>query len=120
MTEKHIRSGMIGVCVFLTAVIIGTLAYRTGKTGNQPPMPAEQTVTAEAEDAQKETAEYYTVRLDGDVLSVYSGFGKGEEFMYTLDVRIEDISEDEESWLREGVVLNSRQELAAFEEDFAS
>lgn len=130
MSKKLVRSAMIGFCVFVLAVAIAyfvcTAAYRMSaeKTSNTP-MPIEQTVEAEAEPETMGIrtageASYYIARFDGENLSVYACADGSEEFMYTLDVRIEDVAQSELEQLKDGIVLRDKQALASFEEDFTS
>ncbi|MDO5311679.1 MAG: hypothetical protein Q4E94_07195, partial [Clostridia bacterium] len=65
-------------------------------------------------------AESYIARIDGDVLAIYAVTDGREEFLYNLNVRIQDISESEKRLLRDGVAIADRQALASFEEDFTS
>ena len=120
--KMRIRNIMIGFCVFIGTIITGITAYRAGEMvekkldiASEEIVSAEETTMNEAEDA-----DYYTARLEGDVLAVYVHSGEREVFMYTLDVRVEDISEGEKNRLKEGIVLENKQELASFEEDFTS
>ena len=127
MTKKLIRSVMIGFCVFVLTVAIVyfvcTTVYRmSAEKESGAVVPIEQAVEAEAEPQDIRTAEegYYIARFDGENLSVYACTGGNEEFMYTLDVRIEDIGQSELEQLKGGIVLHDKQALASFEEDFTS
>lgn len=64
--------------------------------------------------------DYFIARYNGTNLSVYAVSDGKEEFLYTLSVRIEDISDNELSELKKGVTLSNKQALASFEEDFTS
>ena len=130
MTEKILRSIMIGVCVFLSVVIIAyvsfTYIYRQAE--NRAPRalltvdtPAaaktvESPILADVADA----AESYIGRIDGDALAIYAVADGREKFLYNLNVRIQDISESEKRLLKDGVTLADKQALASFEEDFTS
>lgn len=127
MTKKLIRSAMIGFCVFVLTVAIAyfvcTTAYRmSAEKSSDTVMPIEREVEAETEPQSigATPESYYMARFDGENLSVYACAGGSEEFMYTLDVRIEDIAQSELEQLRSGVVLRDKQALASFEEDFTS
>ena len=128
MTKKLIRSAMIGFCVFVLTIAIAyfvcTAAYRmSAKKASGTITPIEQAVEAEAEPQDIRTAaeaSYYIARFDGENLSVYACADGIEEFMYTLDVRIADITQSELEQLKNGVVLQDKQALASFEEDFTS
>lgn len=127
MTKKLIRSIMIGFCVFAATVIIAYFTcmatYRISAQRAAKALAASEP-TVSAEPSNLSTAEpslsYYIARLDGRNLSVYSCTSGKEEFLYTLDARIEDISEQELTELKKGIILKDKQALASFEEDFTS
>ncbi len=128
MTKKLIRSIMIGFCVFVTALIISYItlsaAYKSSiKKASEALSPIEQNVSAETGSFSSQTtslSNYYLARFNGETLAIYICNGDNEEFLYTLDARIEDISERELSQLKEGILLPDKQALASFEEDFTS
>lgn len=64
--------------------------------------------------------DYFIARYNGTHLSVFSVSEGKEEFLYTLNVRIEDISPTELNELKNGITLPNKEALASFEEDFTS
>ena len=119
---------MIGFCVFITTIIIAYItfmyAYRfsvertTEALVAETPALAETLVPLSPNDVIN--IEYYLARYTGDSLAIYAVCEDKEEFLYTLDARIEDISTEELNELREGIILPNKQALASFEEDFTS
>ena len=120
--KMRIRNIMIGFCVFVGTCIIGIAAYRAGDMADDKTNAVTEDIvsTEKAEKKDDTEADYYIARIEENVLVVYASRDGKDEFMYTLDVRIEDIAADEIGWLEEGVVLDDRQSLASFEEDFTS
>ncbi len=130
MTEKILRSIMIGVCVFLSVVIFAYISfiyvYRQAENRAEralltvdTPAAARTVENPAAADAAVD-AESYIARIDGDVLAIYAVTDGREKFLYNLNVRIQDISESEKRLLRDGVTIADKQALASFEEDFTS
>lgn len=128
MTKKIVRSIMIGFCVFVAALIISYItlsaAYKTSlKKASEALSPIEENVSAETGSFPSQNtslSNYYIARFNGETLAIYICTGDREEFLYTLDARIEDISPRELSQLKEGIILPDKQALASFEEDFTS
>ncbi|MGN0180213.1 MAG: hypothetical protein ACI4DY_12395 [Monoglobaceae bacterium] len=131
MTEKFLRSIMIGVCVFLSVVIAAyvSFAYVYRRAEDRAaralltvdtPAAAESSENPTAAGAAGSAAESYIARIDGDALAIYAVSDGREKFLYNLNVRIQDISESEQRLLKDGVTLADRQALASFEEDFTS
>lgn len=129
MKNRFLKSIMVGFCVFITTAVIAYAAcmciwHLSVKEATDALSDAEPAVAAEAslplahEDIIK--TDCYIARYDGNALSIYALCGEKEEFLYTLDARIEDISFTELEQLREGIVLADKQALASFEEDFTS
>ncbi|MEG2669359.1 MAG: hypothetical protein RR957_02750, partial [Oscillospiraceae bacterium] len=77
-----------------------------------------QTVPVHEEDVR--VIDHYLARLDGDVVSVYICGNFGEEFLYNLDVYLNDLPKGDIEKLKAGVVLKTKQELTSFEEDYTS
>ncbi len=126
MTKKLIRSIMVGFCVFALTAIIAYFtcmaAYRmSAEKVAEALSPIQDTLSVQAENSNITPAVgHYIARFDGENLAIYCCTDDHEEFMYTLDVRIEDISAAELSQLEDGIILPTRQALASFEEDFTS
>ena len=128
MTKKLLRSMMIGFCVFITTIIIAYIAFMyayrfsVGRTtealGAETSALAETLVPLSPDDVIN--IDHYLARYTGDNLAIYAVCEDKEEFLYTLDARIEDISTEELNELKAGIVLSDKQALASFEEDFTS
>lgn len=129
MLKKFTRSLLIGFLVFLTGILIFYTAFRitykkSVKTATDA-LYAQQTASASAQsDVLKESEiikpDYFIARYDGKSLAIYCVADGKEEFLYTLNARIEDISENELDELKKGITLKDKQALASFEEDFTS
>lgn len=128
MTKKLLRSMMIGFSVFITTIIIAYIsfmyAYRFSAEKAAEALGAETSAIAETlvplSPNDVINIEHYLVRYTGDSLAIYAVCEDKEEFLYTLDARIEDISAEELNELKEGIILSDKQALASFEEDFTS
>ena len=129
MTGKFLRNTMIGFCVFISVIIITyvtvTYLYRASAAkAAASVLPVEESAaasTAEPLTDENITAcDYYLARFNGKGISVFVCSGSGEEFLYNIDIRASDISDEEMSKLKEGIVLPDKQALASFEEDFSS
>ena len=127
MTKKFLRSLTVGFCVFVATAIVAAIAYTSAvKTAGSAVRlsQTEQPVTAAPPEplsaADVIAADYYLARCEGGSIAIYACSDGGEEFLYTIDVRIEDIPPDELALLRSGITLTDRHALASFEEDFGS
>ena len=130
MVKKLVRSLLIGFLVFLTGILIFYAAFRiTYKKSVKAASEAlsiQQTTSAAVPNgnALKESEiidpDYFIARYDGKSLAVYCVSDGKEEFLYTLNARIEDISESELNELKKGIRLDDKKALASFEEDFTS
>ena len=128
MTKQSLKSIMTGFCVFVATAIIFWLIYMvsvgtSAEKALEGLAAEEQSVSASSKPLSKDDiiyADYYLARCEGNTLSVYACSDGNEEFLYTIDVRIEDLSPDDLLSLQTGVILNDRQSLASFEEDFGS
>ncbi len=127
VTKRYLKIAFIGICVLALFAALAFLVY--SDMGNKPRKseavfshiehPALAEFTFGAHPALP-AAEFYLARFDGESLGIYSCKDGEEHFLYTLDVRIEDISETELTSLSQGIVLSDKQALAIFEEDFTS
>lgn len=125
MTKKILLNVIIGLCVFITAVIIAYVAvtYMTevSHTSTQT-LPAEHYVSAETTDLPKNVdanCDCYLAQFNGKDISLYACTGNNKEFLYTISIRPEDISADELEKLKNGIILPTKEALASFEEDFS-
>ncbi len=129
MLKKLIRSLILSISVFMTTILIFFVGYKIAYKKSINRMyeafsPAEQLTSAKTEEPLSDreiiSPDYFIARYDGRSLSVYSVSDGKEEFLYTLNVRIEDISQEELYELKNGITLPTKQALASFEEDFTS
>lgn len=129
MTKRLLRSVMIGFCVFIAAIIIAyvtfTSAYKISAQRTTEALTAASKPAAAHTDEPLRTEDIthvssYLARYDGTNLAIFACTDGNEEFLYTLDVCIEDISPSELSRLKDGIELSDKQALASFEEDFTS
>ncbi len=128
MINRFFKSIMVGFCVFIITALVAYIAFMymwktsatkvAGSLIEVTPAAAESFSPLDPDEIIP--ADYYVARYDGNTLSIYARSGESEEFLYTLDARIEDISPEELALLREGIVLDGKQALASFEEDFTS
>ena len=130
MVKKLFQSLIVGILVFSVAVLAGYFAYmltyryqtqkiqeqlsaRTAVSAtpvyNDTLLPSNNTVTAQ-----------YLARLENGDISIYTFHDGKESFLYTLDIYPGDLSQEDLSQLRSGVLLTSKQALTSFEEDFTS
>lgn len=127
MTKRYLKIALIGICVLVLSAALVFLIY-SGIGNNackSEPVFSNIEHPALAEFAPIEypalpAAEFYLARFDGESLGIYSCRDGEEHFLYTLDVRIEDIGKAELFSLSQGIVLADKQALAIFEEDFTS
>lgn len=127
MTKKAIRNIMICFCVFIFTIIVAyiasmysynlTLEKASETIGNPDPL---STVLNPLKEDDLITVTHYVARYNGEHLAIYAATNDEEEFLYTLDARIEDISKEELEGLIQGIILPDKQSLASFEEDFTS
>ena len=128
MTKKLLRSMMVGFCVFIATIIIAYLTFMYAyRFSTEMATDALGTTTATASEAlvplspgEVINVDYYLAKYTGNSLAIYAICEDKEEFLYTLDARIEDISAEELNGLKDGIILPDKQSLASFEEDFTS
>lgn len=127
-TEKILRGLMCVTCI-LTVVSLGIFSgYTCLKYHFNPP---EQNISSKSGEAflspalnasqgktLPETSQAYMARISQGKLSIFKITQTGEEFMYSLNVRLEDITAEELYRLTSGIYLKDNNALASFEEDF--
>lgn len=127
-TEKILRGIMCTTCV-LTVVSLGIFSGYTclkyylnppeqnllSKNGESFLSPA---LNTSQDKATPKTSQAYMARISQGKLSIFKITQTGEEFMYSLNVRLEDIAAEELYRLKSGVYLKDNNALASFEEDF--
>lgn len=132
MAKKFFRSLMLGIIVFSVAVFAGYLSYiaayriQTNRLSQTllPPDRAEAAPVSRPAQPLPESrvtpVDYYIARFENNDISIYTFFNGKEAFLYSLDIYAGDLPAEDLLRLREGVILHTKQELAAFEEDFTS
>ncbi len=128
MTKHFLRSIMVGFCIFTATLIVAyiTFTYANRITSERATealsesLPISASATSPLSGGEVLTADYYLARCNENGLAVYAVNDETEEFLYTLDIRLEDISKTELDELKLGVILKDKQALASFEEDFTS
>lgn len=128
MAKKLMRSITVGFSVFLSAVIIYYtmyfLTYRRTIKATADSLNVGENISARESNEVAEgdviVPDSYLARFDGKNIVVYAICNNTEEFLYTIRLRIADISENELAELKKGIMLPDKQALASFEEDFTS
>ena len=127
MAKKVLKSLTMGTVVFLTALLVGYLAYlatyhyQTEKLKESLDMALATPASQEAVPTEELIrVDYYLARLENHQIAIYTVAEEEERFLYTLDVYTGNFPANELLRLREGIVLKNRQELASFEEDYTS
>ena len=134
MYRKIIKGTFLCMSVILFTMTIGYVVYiSTLNILNRSTAPnSVQAVMSDAAPADEASAapaaepkEYYIAKLNGgdiEISLVYetSNSEPKEKFLYSFDVYRGGIPESDLADLSRGIILRSREELAAFEEDFGS
>ena len=131
MSKKIFKGILVGMIAFALAVLIGytsyILALNHALSKTQANLKEPDTATAEAYTEQVPLstesvtiAESYIARLDDDKISIFAVTNGRESFMYNLDVYIGDLPESDLNLLKKGVLLEDKEALAKFEEDYTS
>lgn len=129
MAKKFLKSLITGIAVFAVSVLCGYISYLI--TFRYQTQKMEETLLKDtAAAANSDTAplaeediiqvDYYTARLENNDIAIYVCSGNKESFLYSLGVYAYDFPAADLERLKEGIILNSRRELTAFEEDFTS
>lgn len=125
MKGNFVRNTITGFCVFAVVTIILYIAavYAAKLSAYKPTALPEETAAAEASNLLTEeeiaACDFYMARFDGKGIAIFACSDKGEEFLYTINIRPTDISAEELNILKNGVLLESKEALASFEEDFS-
>lgn len=133
MSKKFFRNLAICVSVFAFSLLIGYLAYYftlhyVAQNTVDHTIPINDNVAAEevmsptepVTEEQIEKFDHYLARLEGDVIKIYICGEFGEEFLYGLDVYVQDLPQQDVEKLKQGVELKTKQDLTSFEEDYNS
>ena len=141
MYKKIVKGVLVCVSVVFFALVIGYVTYFTtmnlisrsmlggDESGNTVQAVLSDTVPDDSEPSQSPAADtnqvYYIAKLNGSKVEIYSCGGSSEppdneQFLYSFSVYVPDIPYEDVGILRQGIRLNTKEELASFEEDFNS
>lgn len=126
MKNNLLRSLSIGFCVFAVTILLALVSYLvsyriSAKKTAETLASAETLAHAQPLTLDEITvADYYLAILEGDTVSLYACSENSEEFLYAIDIPINEISQEELTRLKNGIVLKDKEALASFEEDFTS
>jgi len=131
---------IISAATFVCSIFLGYLGYSIIGGGSDlrrdlhspAPLPASGTasdvvlpvdaITNEfpANDGNNIAAEFFIVRENDGRIGVFVNHNGEEQFLYNIDRLVRFLPEADQALLRQGIVLNTREELTMFEEDFGS
>lgn len=132
MAKKLFHSLILGVIVFSVAVLAGYLSYvityryqteRVKENLLSSGMAEASPVNASARPLTQEdilAVDYYIAKLENEDIAIYISTKGKEAFLYSLDIRPGDLTEEDILRLTQGMILKTRKELVSFEEDFTS
>ncbi len=132
MAKKLFHSLILGVIVFSVAVLAGYLSYvityryqteRVKENLLSSGMAEASPVNAGARPLTQEdvlAVDYYIAKLENEDIAIYISTKGKEAFLYSLDIRPGDLTEEDTLRLTQGMILKTRKELVSFEEDFTS
>lgn len=141
MYKKIIKGVLVCVSVAFFSLVMAYITYFTATNIINRSLSdrnsSENTAEAVLSDTMPNTAEpsstpfdsgkeYYLARLSGDRIEIYSCINtdenteKSERFLYSFSVYLPDIPNDDAGALKQGIRLNTKEELASLEEDFNS
>lgn len=131
MSKKIFKGLLIGMIAFALAVLIGYTSYiialNHALSKTKASLQAPDTATAEVYTEQiplstnsVTIAESYIARLENDNISIFAVTNGRESFMYNLDVYLGNLPESDLALLKNGVLLQDKEALARFEEDYTS
>ncbi len=132
MAKKLFHSLILGVVVFSVAVLAGYLSYvityryqteRVKENLLSSGMAEASPVNGSARPLTQEeilAVDYYIAKLENEDIAIYISAKGKEAFLYSLDIRPGDLTEEDTLRLTQGMILKTRKELVSFEEDFTS
>ena len=132
MAKKLFHSLILGVIVFSVAVLAGYLSYvityryqteRVKENLLSSGMAEASPVNGSARPLTQEeilAVDYYIAKLENEDIAIYISTKGKEAFLYSLDIRPGDLTEEDILRLTQGMILKTRKELVSFEEDFTS
>lgn len=137
MIKKIFKNILIGVSVLCFAACIGVLSFAItqniiANTSNeavettnntQPSDDADAGATANGgkADANSQTSSYYLAKLENDgAINIYYCSAGAREYLSSIKVYAPGLPAADKAALTEGVVLNTKEELLSFKEDYGS
>lgn len=137
MIKKIFKNILIGVSVLCFAACIGVLSFAITQniidntsneavetTNNTSPSDGADTgATANGgkADANSQTSSYYLAKLENDgAINIYYCNAGAREYLRSIKVYAPGLPTADKAALTEGVVLNTKEELLSFEEDYGS
>ena len=127
MSKKFFRALTLGVIIFSIACLAGYLSY-LAVYNQQSKMLNKQYNTGVYADSAPTAGESmpdgkgikYVAKFENDDISIYMSNGYEDIFLYSLDIYTKDLPVEDLIRLKEGIVLENKEALTAFEEDFTS
>lgn len=137
MIKKIFKNILIGVSVLCFAASIGVLSFAITQniiantsneavetTNNTSPSDGADTgATANGgkADANSQTSSYYLAKLENDgAINIYYCSAGAREYLRSIKVYAPGLPTADKAALTEGVILNTKEELLSFEEDYGS
>ena len=126
MSEKLLKSLLMGIIVFVIAVFVGyisyivTLRYQADRIRETFSVETPYAATSDNLTENTLNADYYIARIENGNIAIYLSRDNREAFLYYLDVYIGDLPYTDIESLRSGIVLETPSALASFQEDFTS
>lgn len=131
MAKKLFKSISVGIMVFAIALLSGYIAYviaynniseKEGKRINDDAFAEAMTTLRNTAPGQVDGVDidYYLARFENNDISVYMVSGGEEVFMYSLNIRAAGLPAEDVIRLKKGIMIDGKEELVAFEEDYTS
>ncbi len=129
MLKLWVRNTLLFFVVIVISTFAGWCAYNVTRNLREDENAAQVSATGARQNnentvPQDETDdtrfEYYTVRLEGEKICVYAQIEGREEFLYSVDVYLPDLSDGDKTLLESGVRLENSSALTAFMENYTS
>ncbi len=118
MTKRFVRTLFTGILVFAAAILAGCLAFVITYRYQTQPLPPAATAAARPVYSEEPAPCTYLVRLEEEKLCVYAKPEGREEYLYSLEVPLMDLPEEDREALERGILLPSKEALTALEEDY--
>lgn len=137
MIKKIFKNILIGVSVLCFAACIGVLSFAITQNiidntsneavetiNNTSPSDGADTgatVNDGKADVNSQTSSYYLAKLENDgAINIYYCSAGAREYLSSIKVYAPGLPAADKAALTEGVVLNTKEELLSFEEDYGS